>query len=141
MAFLLLLAAALAGWAWWTGRLKQFTLEDGIAAAVFVLGLRFAATGKAIVGVPMMAGGLVWSLYRLRTRGHAPKLPPMPADEARRLLGVGGDAGLAEIRAAHRRLIAKVHPDAGGSTELANRVNAARDVLIGEMNRKPPRAS
>ena len=140
MPFLLLLAAALVGWAWWTGRLKHFVFEDWIAAAAFLGGLRLAATGKAIIGVPMMAGGLVWGLYRLRNR-RAPKLPPMPSEEARRVLELGPDATLADIRAAHRRLIARVHPDAGGSTELANRVNAARDALVAEMNRKPPHAS
>ncbi len=35
------------------------------------------------------------------------------------------------IRAAHPRLIAGVHPDRGGSAELARRVNAARDLLLG----------
>jgi curved DNA-binding protein CbpA len=65
----------------------------------------------------------------------------MASDEARRLLGVRSDASLAEIREAHRRLIARVHPDAGGSAELATRVNAARDALVAEMNRRPPRAS
>jgi DnaJ homolog subfamily C member 19 len=55
------------------------------------------------------------------------------------LLGVGERATLQEIRDAHRRLIARVHPDAGGSAELAIRVNAARDALIAELNR--PRAS
>ena len=53
----------------------------------------------------------------------------MPVEDARRLLGVGPKASLAEIRDAHRRLIAKVHPDSGGSAELANRVNVARDTL------------
>jgi curved DNA-binding protein CbpA len=48
---------------------------------------------------------------------------------------------LEEIRTAHRRLIAKVHPDLGGSAELAERVNVARDTLITEMNRNTPRAS
>ncbi len=67
--------------------------------------------------------------------------PAMPPDEARRLLGVSDQADLAEIREAHRRLIAKVHPDAGGSAELATRVNAARDALVAELNRKTPRAS
>ena len=37
--------------------------------------------------------------------------------------------------------IARVHPDAGGSAELAVRVNAARDALVAEMNRHTPRAS
>ncbi len=48
----------------------------------------------------------------------------------------------AAMAVAHRRLIAKVHPDTGGSAELAHRVIAARDTLLAEtMNRKPPRAS
>lgn len=67
--------------------------------------------------------------------------PMMPPAEARRLLGVSDQATLAEIRDAHRRLIAKVHPDAGGSAELATRVNAARDALIDDLNRRTPRAS
>ena len=35
------------------------------------------------------------------------------------------------IRAAPRRLIAGVHPDRGGSADLARRINAARDLLLG----------
>ena len=67
--------------------------------------------------------------------------PAMPLAEARRLLGVEEGASLADIRAAHRRLIARVHPDTGGSADLAERVNAARDTLVAEMNRRTPRAS
>jgi hypothetical protein len=137
-AFLLLAAAAL-GWLWWTGKLKAMVFEDWIAAAAFLGGLRLSMTGKVIFGVPLMTGAVLWGMFRIRTRRAAS--PVIPADEARRLLGIGPDATLAEIRAAHRRLIAKVHPDAGGSTELANRVNAARDSLVTEMNRKTPRAS
>ncbi len=37
------------------------------------------------------------------------------------------------VRAAHCRLVASVHPDRGGSAELARRVNAARDLLLGRM--------
>jgi DnaJ homolog subfamily C member 19 len=55
---------------------------------------------------------------------------PMERDEAAKLLGVAADAVAADINEAHRRLIAKVHPDAGGSKELAARVNQARDVLL-----------
>ena len=50
--------------------------------------------------------------------------------EARALLGVADDAGEAEIRAAHRRLVARAHPDHGGSAELTGRLNAARDLLL-----------
>jgi DnaJ-class molecular chaperone len=84
-----------------------------------------------------MAGSILWAAYR---RGRT-KAVTMPPEDARKLLGLGPDASLADIREAHRRLIVKVHPDAGGSEELANRVNVARDTLIAEMNRRTPRAS
>lgn len=125
------------GWAWWTGRLKRFTYEDGIAAALFLLGLRLLTTGRVLPGAALMAGALFWAAWR---RKQLAASTMSPAD-ARRLLGVSEDASLAEIRDAHRRLIARVHPDAGGSAELANRVNVARDTLVAEMNRRTPRAS
>ena len=87
-------------------------------------------------GAALMAGALLWAAYR---RGRC--VASMPVEDARALLGVGADASLAEIRDAHRRLIARVHPDAGGSAELAQRVNAARDALVAELNRRTPRAS
>jgi hypothetical protein len=134
---LILLAAAGLVWAWWTGRLKGFTYEDTAAALIFLLGLRLLTTGKLIGGAALMAGALLWAAWR---RGlHTANA--MPVEDARRLLGVGPEASLAEIRDAHRRLIAKVHPDTGGSEELANRVNVARDTLVAEMNRRTPRAS
>ena len=46
-----------------------------------------------------------------------------------------------EIRTAFREAGKTVHPDAGGSTELARRVNGARDILIAELSRRAPRAS
>ena len=54
--------------------------------------------------------------------------------DAARLLGVGIDASPDEIIEAHKRLIAKVHPDAGGSADLAAQVNRARDVLLSGQN-------
>ncbi|MEA3018024.1 MAG: hypothetical protein QOI38_2746 [Sphingomonadales bacterium] len=84
---------------------------------------------------------LAAAIYVWWKRQTAARPPRMPAAEARRLLGVEEGASLADIRAAHRRLIARVHPDAGGSADLAERVNAARDTLVAEMNRRTPRAS
>ncbi|HEX8641770.1 MAG TPA: DnaJ domain-containing protein [Allosphingosinicella sp.] len=88
-------------------------------------------------GLAVLLGFMIYTWLRSRIR-HA---TAMPATEARALLGVGEAASLKEIRDAHRRLIAKVHPDAGGSAELATRVNAARDALVAELNRRTPRAS
>jgi DnaJ homolog subfamily C member 19 len=138
MGLLILLAAGGLLWAFATGRLKGFTYEDGIAAALFLLGLSLFTKGRLVLGAALMASALLWAAWR-RQR---PSSKPMPVADARRLLGVGEGATLQEIRDAHRRLIAKVHPDTGGSAELAHRVNAARDTLLAEtMNRKPPRAS
>lgn len=138
MGLFVLLAAAGVVWAWWTGRLKRLTHEDVIAALLFLLGLEMLAKGVLLPGAALMASSLLWAAWRRKPRAAD---PPMPADEARRLLGVGPAASLSEIREAHRRLIARVHPDSGGSAELATRVNAARDALVAEMNRRTPRAS
>jgi len=62
----------------------------------------------------------------------APPPVPQPADQlaALDILGLDRRASDADIRAAHRRLLLAVHPDHGGSAELAQRVNAARDTLL-----------
>jgi DnaJ homolog subfamily C member 19 len=73
---------------------------------------------------------------RVHTSGRRPASPPPPAppptDQAAALaiLGLGTSASDDDIRAAHRRLLRSVHPDHGGSADLAQQVNAARDVLL-----------
>ena len=135
---IIILVLALAGWLWWKGKLRGFTYDDAIAGLVFLLGLRLLTTGRLLAGAALMAGGILWAAHRRRQLGRHPS---MSVSDARALLGVSDDATLADIREAHRRLIAKVHPDAGGSAELASRINEARVMLVAEMNRNTPRAS
>ena len=89
------------------------------------------------LGLAILLGVLIYSWLKRRMV----RITGMPVAEARALLGVSESASLGDIREAHRRLIARVHPDTGGSAELATRVNAARDALLSDLNRKPPRAS
>ena len=54
----------------------------------------------------------------------------MSQDEAYEVLGLRQGSGREDIVRAHRTLIKKWHPDHGGSTDLAARVNEAKDVLL-----------
>jgi hypothetical protein len=54
----------------------------------------------------------------------------MSESQALDILGLKDDAVKEDIIQAHRRMMQKVHPDRGGSTYLATKINAAKDMLI-----------
>ncbi|HUQ12917.1 MAG TPA: molecular chaperone DnaJ [Novosphingobium sp.] len=89
----------------------------------------------ASVACRMLAGRWPWELLKAADRS---------ADEAqaRAVLGVSREATRDQIVEAHRRVIADVHPDRGGSNERVHEANAARDLLLARLpgNGSPPRA-
>jgi hypothetical protein len=132
---LALAVIALIGWMWWTGRLKRLTGRDAMAIAMGILGVALVLRGKPLLGAaPAVLTGL-YALWRFNKGAAATHIPPpappaMNIVEARALLGVDESADADAIRAAHRRLIALIHPDRGGTEELARKINAARDALL-----------
>ena len=75
-----------------------------------------------------------WATGRWPGRGHArSRAATREIAAACNLLGVVPGASSADIIAAHRRQIAAAHPDRGGSAEAVHALDAARDLLLGDI--------
>ena len=90
---------------------------DGVNLLEAYLDRRFAGWREADQGEP-------------QGRGRGGAGGAMSRKEALEVLGLAEGAGAADIIRAHRALMKKFHPDHGGSTALAARVNQAKDVLM-----------
>lgn len=66
--------------------------------------------------------------------GVAPGSGAMTKEEAYKILGLEAGAAAADVRKAHRRLMQRLHPDIGGTSFLAARINEAKDVLLSNHN-------
>jgi hypothetical protein len=83
----------------------------------------------AVFGWKLLVGRWPWQ-PKISTRAQA-------VFRARKLLGLRADAPRNEIIEAHKRLMAMVHPDRGGSNDQVHEANAARDLLLDELPDHP----
>lgn len=115
---------------------REWRFLGGAGALACFVAAAFMAMREAwIVAVPLIVAGLfLMTTARLnpQRRPAAPVREPMSESDARSILGVGPEATRAEIQAAYRRLMERVHPDKGGAAGLAAQLNAARDRLLGK---------
>lgn len=101
-----------------------------IAAALFGGGTLALFRGSWIIGGALIAAGLYLTVAsRIRSAPVRPPDEAMSLREARDVLGVPADATPDQINVAWKRLMARAHPDQGGTQGLAARLNAARDRL------------
>ncbi|HZZ35857.1 MAG TPA: DnaJ domain-containing protein [Caulobacteraceae bacterium] len=137
MAYLILGVAVLAVLIW-AGRRPglqqaQMRLLAGAFAALAFVAAAFVATRGQWLGSAIL---LLLSAYLAPLARKPPVLPggggtgEMSDQEARSILGVGPQATKAEIDEAYRRLMRRAHPDQGGTSGLASKLNAARDRLL-----------
>ncbi len=78
-----------------------------------------------VLGFKLLAGRWPWE-PKGATRAQA-------LSRARKLLGVSAAASREDVLAAHKRLVALVHPDRGGSSGQVHEANAARDLLLDDL--------
>jgi len=106
-----------------------FILVKGNIAVAVVLGTAAVLSWQ----------GTLWTY--LQSKAQGPKVGQanvtsssenMTRDEALEILELAGKPTDEEIKAAHHRLMMKIHPDQGGSGYFAAKLNQAKDLLLKE---------
>lgn len=103
------------------------------AVGVAIAALFMTVTGKLPAAIAILTALWPIAVSYMRLNKGAPSAPqnlPLTEAEAYEVLGLKHGAGEEDIRAAHLRLMKKVHPDQKGSDWLAKKINAARDLLL-----------
>ena len=135
MGIVVALVLAGLGWAVWKGKVHRQQL---LPLLLGLAGAFLAARGSILIGLGAIAvavtwyRGLSWRLFGTGAKQSA----QYGIDKARFLLGVSRFDTAEQIRARHRTLIAKNHPDTGGSAERARELNEARDLLLNDLENK-----
>lgn len=112
-------------------QLAGLTLDE-----LLELGREFASDGESVQLLETYLDSRfpVWREHAKADAGGrqagAPASGAMTKQEAYKILGLEAGASAADIRKAHRRLMQRLHPDLGGTSFLAARINEAKEILL-----------
>jgi len=101
------------------------------ATAIGLASLFLAVTGRLPVAIAILTA--LWPIgisYLKNKRLGSDSELPLNRKEALEVLGLEEGASPEEIKEAHLRLMKKVHPDQEGTDWLAQKINAAKDLLL-----------
>ena len=77
--------------------------------------------------------GQEWRAGQSEQSSHATHESGISIEEAYAILGLEDGASKQAVIDAHKRLIQKLHPDRGGSSYLAVKINQAKDILVNHL--------
>jgi hypothetical protein len=135
MPVVIALVIAALGWAVWTGKLRGEQLPPVLLG---IGGAFLAVRGNLLLGLGAVGialtwyRGLTWRLFGTRAK----QSDQYAIDKARFMLGVSRFDNAESIHERHRALVAKNHPETGGSDQRARELNEARDLLLRDLKDK-----
>lgn len=103
-----------------------------LQASPLIAGLAVGAAAYAARYAVQAYNGMKAAGPRMRQFYKGGFLDEMTRREAALILGLRESAPEEKIKEAHRRIMVANHPDAGGSSFIAAKVNEAKDILLGK---------
>ena len=112
---------------------KVLAIVLGGAAFLILVKGNIAVAGVLGMAAVLSWQGALWAYLRSKADGsqvsqHSKS--DMTREQALEILELSGSPTEEQIKAAHHRLMMKIHPDQGGSGYFAAQLNQAKDLLL-----------